>query len=72
MITEEACGLVLPNPTAEQIAQTVRRLIHNTSTLDDMSAAGHQAFLNKYTLTHAATAYDAVLARMMAGSSPTP
>ncbi len=71
MITEEACGLVLPNPTAEQISQTVRSLIHNTSMLEAMSAAGHQAFLNKYTLTHAATAYDAVLARMVAGLSST-
>ncbi|MBK8899833.1 MAG: glycosyltransferase family 4 protein [Anaerolineaceae bacterium] len=71
MITEEACGLVLPNPTAEQISQTLRSLIHNTTTLEAMSAAGHQAFLNKYTLTHAAAAYDTALTRMVAGLSPT-
>ncbi|MCB8976652.1 MAG: glycosyltransferase family 4 protein [Ardenticatenaceae bacterium] len=67
MITEEACGVVLPNPTAEQISQTLRNLIHNTSTLDAMSAAGHQAFLQKYTLSHAAMAYDTALAKMVAG-----
>lgn len=71
MITEEACGLVLPNPTAEQISQTLRNLIHNTGTLDAMSAAGHRAFLQKYTLSHAALAYDAVLVKMVAELSPT-
>ncbi|MCC6603858.1 MAG: glycosyltransferase family 4 protein [Anaerolineae bacterium] len=71
MITEEACGVVLPNPTAEQIAHTLRRLVHNRHTLEAMSAAGHHAFLNKYTLSHAASAYDAALARMVAGLNPT-
>jgi hypothetical protein len=71
MITEEACGVVLPNPTAEQIAQTLRGLIHNTNTLDNyerrrISGFSHQIYPHprRHRLRRSP-------ARMVAGLSPT-
>ncbi|MCP4416278.1 MAG: glycosyltransferase family 4 protein [Chloroflexi bacterium] len=65
MIEEEKCGLVLPSPTTEQISQTLRNFLHNSDSLTAMSTAGYQAYLDKYTLSHAALSYDVALARLV-------
>ena len=65
MITEEECGLILPTPQAEQIVQAIRRFLRDPQALAAMSSAGYQAFLEKYTLSHAALAYDAALASLV-------
>lgn len=66
MILEEKCGLLLPDPTAEQISQTLRSFIDHSNSLAEMSTAGYEAFLDKYTLSRAAHAYDSALTTMIA------
>ena len=65
MITEENCGLLLPNPTAEQISEIIRGFTRNMDQLKIMSAAGRRAFLQNYTLSHAVSAYDVVLTNLV-------
>ncbi len=65
MITEENCGLVLSNPTAEQISSAMRIFIHEPDQVEVMSINGRKAFLTKYTLSHAASAYDIALKNMI-------
>lgn len=65
VIREEGCGVVLPEPTGEQVAQAIRRLLQAPETLQAMAAAGRQAFVTKYTLGHAAQAYDVALQGML-------
>lgn len=59
MITETGCG-VLVEPNGESIAEVVQELMTDVARLRAMSDAGRTVFLEKYTLTKAAAAYDAV------------
>ncbi len=65
MIIEEECGLLLPDPTAEQIFQVLRNLSQHSGPLAEMSTAGYKAFIEKYTLSQAALAYDAALSTII-------
>src|SRR5690606_27489864 len=61
MISETGAGLVLCDPTAEEIAAAVQELLDHPEKRERMAEAGRQAFLEKYTLTRAALAYEKAL-----------
>ena len=63
MITETGCG-VLVEPNGESVAAVIRELMTDPVKRKAMSDAGRSVFLEKYTLTKAAAAYDAVLSSM--------
>ena len=64
MIKETDCGLVL-DPNADDVARVIRELMADPARRRALGAAGRQAFLDKYTLAHAAEAYDAALSSML-------
>ena len=64
MITEVGCGLVLAEPNGMQVAMTIRALQSQPDQLLAMGQAGRKAFLDRYTLSHAAQAYDGALLSM--------
>lgn len=66
MITETGCG-VLVGPSGEEIAALIQELMADVSRRTAMSEAGRAAFLDRYTLTKAATAYDEVLSSLSNG-----
>ncbi|HEX5902323.1 MAG TPA: glycosyltransferase family 4 protein [Actinomycetota bacterium] len=68
MIKETGCG-VLVDPVAEEIAAVIQDLMADPFKRSAMSAAALQTFLEKYTLSKAAQAYDAALSSMLDGSS---
>lgn len=65
MICETGCGLVMCDPSAEQITTAIQTLLANPAQRQAMSAAGYQAFCEKYTLQRAALAYDLALTLML-------
>jgi glycosyltransferase involved in cell wall biosynthesis len=65
VLSETGCGLALSDPTPEEIATVVRELAGDHSQRRAMAEAGRRAFLQDYTLTRAAGAYDAALASML-------
>lgn len=65
VLSETGCGLVLSDPTPEEIATVVRELAGDHSQRRAMAKAGRRVFLQDYTLTRAAGAYDAALASML-------
>jgi glycosyltransferase involved in cell wall biosynthesis len=67
-IKETGCG-VLVDPNPDDVAATIRDLMADPSRTAAMGAAARQAFLEKYTLTHAAEAYDRVLSPMLGNES---
>ena len=67
MIKETGCG-VLVDPVGEEIAAVIRDLMVDPVKRSAMSAAARQIFLEKYTLSKAAEAYDAALSSMLNGS----
>lgn len=64
MIKETDCGVVL-DPNADDVARVIRELMEDPTRRRALGAAGRQAFLDKYTLAHAAEAYDAALSSML-------
>jgi len=68
MVKETGCG-VLVDPVAEEIAAVIRDLMADPVKRSAMSAAARQTFLEKYTLSKAAEAYDAALSSMLNGSA---
>ena len=68
MIKEIGCG-VLVDPDGAEIASAIRDLMDDPVKRSTMSAAARQTFLEKYTLSKAAEAYDAALSSML-GRSP--
>jgi glycosyltransferase involved in cell wall biosynthesis len=68
MIKEIGCG-VLVDPDGEEIAAAIRDLMDDPVKRSAMSAAARETFLEKYTLSKAAEAYDAALSSML-GRSP--
>jgi glycosyltransferase involved in cell wall biosynthesis len=67
MITETGCGLVMRDPTAHQVATAIQNLMVNPEQRSAMADAGCREFQAKYTLMHAARAYDAALTAMLNG-----
>jgi glycosyltransferase involved in cell wall biosynthesis len=65
VLSEAGCGLALSDPTPEEIATVVRGLASDHSQRRAMAEAGRRMFLQNYTLTRAAGAYDAALASML-------
>jgi glycosyltransferase involved in cell wall biosynthesis len=65
MIDETGCGVVI-EPDGEKIAATIRGLMSDPNKRAAMGEAGRAAFLDRYTLANAASAYDAALSSMMA------
>lgn len=61
VIVERECGVVLPDPTGEQVAQLVRELMADRPRLERMGANSRAAYLADYTLGIAAARYDACL-----------
>lgn len=66
-IRENECGAVLEDPTGEQVAGLLQRLLREPGKLKTMGARGRQAFEAKYTLSHAAGRYDQVLQQHIYG-----
>ncbi|HXF35620.1 MAG TPA: glycosyltransferase family 4 protein, partial [Actinomycetota bacterium] len=64
MVKETGCG-VLVEPDPVEIAEAIRRLMDEEGTRRAMGEAGRSAFLERYTLGHAARAYDAALRSML-------
>jgi glycosyltransferase involved in cell wall biosynthesis len=69
MIAEAGCGLVMRDPTGDQIAAAIRQLMLDSANLNAMGSAGRSIFLEKYTLAHAALAYDRALTIMLNNSA---
>jgi glycosyltransferase involved in cell wall biosynthesis len=66
MITETGCG-VLVEPAGDAVAEVIRELMADAVKRRAMAEAGRAAFLEKYTLSKAAAAYDAVLSSLSDG-----
>jgi glycosyltransferase involved in cell wall biosynthesis len=66
MIKETDCGVVV-DPNADDVARAIRELMADPAKLRSLGASGRRAFLDKYTLAHAADAYDAALSAMLTG-----
>jgi glycosyltransferase involved in cell wall biosynthesis len=66
MIKETGCGLLV-EPEGREIARAIRGLVAEPERREAMGEAGRAAFLEKYTLSAAARAYDAALTSMIAG-----
>ena len=64
-IIENRCGMVLPNPSAEQVAETIRQVIDDPGSLKEMGRRGYQAFKREYTLDIAAHRYSLLLDRCL-------
>lgn len=64
MIKETGCG-VLVEPDPGEIAEAIRDLMADEEARGAMGEAGRHAFLERYTLAHAAASYDAALASML-------
>lgn len=75
-IQEHDCGIVLEDPTGNDVAQLLRRLLDDRDRLREMGQRGREAFEERYTLSHAAERYDSVLQRYIygegAGTTPMP
>jgi glycosyltransferase involved in cell wall biosynthesis len=67
-IKETGCG-VLVDANPDDVAATIRDLIDDPSRTEAMGRAARQAFLEKYTLTHAAEAYNRALSGMLDGKA---
>ena len=67
MIAETGCG-VLVEPDGGSIAKIIGELAADDSRRRAMAEAGRRAFLDRYTLSKAASSYDAVLTTMTAPS----
>jgi glycosyltransferase involved in cell wall biosynthesis len=65
LITETACGLVICEPSAKQIAAAIQELSEHPARCRAMADAGRRAFLERYTLAHAARAYDTALTALI-------
>jgi colanic acid biosynthesis glycosyl transferase WcaI len=63
-IKETGCG-VLVDANPDDVAATIRDLIADPAKTEAMGRAARDAFLTKYTLTHAAEAYDRALSAML-------
>jgi len=66
-ISENDCGVVLPDPTGEQVARTIEDLLRDPERLRRMGRNGYEAFKANYTLKRSAEKYGKVLAAMSAG-----
>ena len=66
MIKETGCG-VLVDPDPAEIAAAIRELMADGEARAAMGEAGRAAFLERYTLAHAAAAYDRALSSMLGG-----
>lgn len=62
-IRDHECGVVTEDPTGEEVAQVVRRLIEHRDQLAEMEARGRAAFEERYALSHAAKRYESVFER---------
>ena len=60
-LAETGCGVVLPDATGSQVAETIRALRDDPERLRRMGAAGLRAFQDRFTLSKAAAEYDRVL-----------
>lgn len=67
-IQEAECGIVLEDPSGEQVADHLRDLIRKPDRLNEMGQHGRQAFESEFTLSHAAERYDTVLQRYVYGT----
>jgi hypothetical protein len=67
VINETGCGVTLTDPDGNRIAAFIRDLMVDATKRSSMGEAGRQAFLGRYTLAHAAQAYDAALSAMLGG-----
>ncbi|MCB0064284.1 MAG: glycosyltransferase, partial [Caldilineaceae bacterium] len=64
-IAEADCGVILAQPTGENVAQAILDLMANPVRRSQMGANGRNAFLTRYTLGQAAQAYDQALTQMV-------
>lgn len=75
-IQEHDCGIVLEDPTGNEVAQLLRRLLDDRDRLREMGQRGREGFEECHTLSHAAERYDSVLQRYIfgegAGTTPMP
>jgi glycosyltransferase involved in cell wall biosynthesis len=67
MIKESGCG-VLVDPVGEDIAGAIRDLMEHPTKRSAMGATARRVFLENYTLSKAAEAYDAALTTMLGGA----
>jgi glycosyltransferase involved in cell wall biosynthesis len=65
-ISENECGVVLPDPTGEQVARTIESLLRDPERLKRMGRNGYEAFKANYTLKRSAEKYGEVLAAISA------
>ena len=70
-IEELQCGIIMPSPQANEIAEIINSLLNDPQRLLTMGHAGRKGFLNNYTLAHAAKAYDKALLRTIGRISDT-
>jgi glycosyltransferase involved in cell wall biosynthesis len=66
-IREHKCGVVLENPSGEQVSQVLSSLIQEPERLKELGRRGHCAFKSKFTLNHVAERYDGVLQKHIYG-----
>lgn len=69
-IQETESGVVLPDPTAEQVAEVIRSLLADPERFAAMGARGREAFLADYTLSAAVRRYDQVLTHCFGAAEP--
>jgi glycosyltransferase involved in cell wall biosynthesis len=60
-VVENDCGVVLPDPTGEDVADLIRELVRDPERLKRMGENGYRAFRSQYTLSLAADRYSRLL-----------
>ena len=63
---------MLDEPTGTEVAATIRELMNDSNRLNAMAQAGRMTFLENYTLSHAAHAYDASLVTLLNAAIKSP
>jgi glycosyltransferase involved in cell wall biosynthesis len=61
-LAEHRCGIVLRDPSGEEVAACVRDLMRDPARREEMGRNARRAFLEEFTLDHAAERYDLCLA----------
>ncbi len=70
MVSEHQCGIVLPDPTGNQVAASIQEWRRQPELLLAMGANGRRAFEQHYTLSRSAKEYSEICENVFGGDHP--
>lgn len=72
MIEDIGCGIVIPEPTGQNVAKEIRGLIDDPDRVTQMGEKGYNAFIENYTLDMAVEKYSQFLSQYFPGARQIP